>query len=384
MDFKLSTEQQALADSVSRFCSKEYDFKARGDLTMTNEGFSRAHWARFADLGWLGAGLSEENGGFGGSAIETAIIMEGFGRALVVEPFLSTAVYAVQLLAALPPAPVRDAMIQRAVAGESLLAVAHGEPTARGDVDHVATTATQSGTQWQLRGHKSMVLGAPSADQILISAKSADGVGLFLVTPGTANMRMRPYRTLDNMRVADIWLEDAPAEMLAPPDRAMPALILGHDHTLVAICAEAVGASEAALFITRDYLKTRTQFGTTLNTFQALQHRMADMLVEVELSRSILYQALAALTAPAKERARAVSAMKAFVSSAAMFVGRNAVQLHGGMGMTEEYPIGHYYRRLFVIANQFGNESQHLKRYAAAAAPLWPELEALSPHRRAS
>jgi len=372
MDFKLTTEQQALADNVARFCAKEYDFRARRQLLESADGFSRAHWATFAELGWLGAGLPETAGGFGGGAIENAVVMEAFGRGLVLEPFLATAVLSLQTLAALPAGEVRDRLIESAVAGQTLLALAHGEPTARGDVDHVETQATQSGNGWVLNGHKSLVLGAPSADSLLVSARAKDGVGLFLVPRQDASLRLKPYRTLDNHRAADVWFSNTRVEtVLAPPGSAMPALATGLDHGLTAVCAEAIGAMDAAILMTRDYLKTRKQFGTTLNNFQALQHRMADMYVEYELSRSILYQGLAALDGPARNRGHAMSAMKAVVSSAALFVGRQSVQLHGGIGMTEEYAIGHYYRRLFVIANQFGGEDLHLKRMATNPTPFW-------------
>jgi len=372
MDFKLTTEQQALADNVARFCAKEYEFRARRQLLESADGFSKAHWATFAELGWLGAGLSEAAGGFGGGAIENAVVMEAFGRGLVLEPFLATAVLSLQTLAALPASEVRNRLIESVVAGQTLLALAHGEPAARGDVDHVETQATQSGNSWVLNGHKSLVLGAPSADFLLVSARAKDGVGLFLVPRQDANLRLKPYRTLDNHRAADVWFNNARVEtVLAPPGSAMLAIAAGLDHGLTAVCAEAVGAMDAAIMMTRDYLKMRRQFGTTLNNFQALQHRMADMHMEYELSRSILYQGLAALDGPARNRAHAMSAMKAVVSSAALFVGRQGVQLHGGIGMTEEYAIGHYYRRLFVIANQFGGEDLHLERMATHPTPFW-------------
>jgi alkylation response protein AidB-like acyl-CoA dehydrogenase len=379
MDFNLSPEQQALADSVARFCTKDYAFEARKRIVDSADGFSRDHWKSFAELGWLGAGLSEEAGGFGGSAIENAVLMEQFGRALVLEPFLASAVLAQQTLAALPQGETRDRLIEEAVSGETILALAHGEPAARGDVEHVTTEAVPAGNGWRLTGHKSLVLGAPMANRLLVSARSPDGVGLFLVAPDAANLRLKPYRTLDNLRVADIWLDGAEAEsVLAAPGEGMPAITKGVDHALIAVTAEAVGAMQAALLMTRDYLQTRKQFGTAIGNFQALQHRMADMLVELELSRSVLYQGLAAIDGTPFERVRAMSAMKAIVSSAAMFVGRNVIQLHGAIGMTEEYAIGHYYRRLFVIAAQFGNESLHLERLAANPVPFWPGLDLAS------
>jgi len=375
MDFVLSSEQQALADSVERFCRRQYGFEARRVALEEADGFSRANLAAFADLGWFGAGLPEDAGGFGGGPIETAIIMERFGRALVVEPFLSCAVLALQTLAALGSGADRDRLIEGIVAGEILASLAHGEAAARGDLGHVETRAERAGMGWRLTGRKSLVEGVASAGALLVSARADAGIGLFLVSPDAPGLRVQPYRTLDNHRSGDLWLEGTPASaMLAAPGEAAPAIAAGADHALIGVCAEAVGAMETAIFATRDYLITRRQFGAPLAGFQALQHRMADMLVELELSRSILYQGIAALDAPAGERARGISAMKAVVGAAALFVGRNAVQLHGAIGMTEDCAIGHYYRRLYVIASQFGDESHHLARLAAGGVGFWPDI----------
>ena len=241
----------------------------------------------------------------------------------------------------------------------------------------MATSAALSAGLWKLNGHKSLVLAATSANQLIVSARTSEGVGLYLVDAKAEGLRAQAYRTVDNHRAADIWLDGVIAqEVLALPGQAESVIELAFDHALVALCAEAVGAMEAALFLTRDYLKTRQQFGTTLSNFQALQHRMADMLVEVEMSRSIVYQGIAVLNSPERERQRGISAMKAITSSAAMFIGRNAIQLHGGVGMTEEYAVGHYYRRLYCIAHQLGGEQVHLRRMAANAIPFWPDLPA--------
>ncbi len=372
MDFRLTPEQQALADSVARYLEREYGFERRAALIAGPDGFGRDVWRGFAELGLIGAGLAEADGGFGGGPVETMIVMEAFGRALVVEPFLSTAMLSLQTLAALPAGATRDELIAGIVGGDALVALAHGEAGLRDDVEAIETQAEVRDGGWRLTGSKCLVLGAPSADRLLVSARNEDGVALFLVAPDAAGLSAALYRTLDNVRVADLVLEDVAAALLAPAGIAADAIRHGHDHVLVALCAEAVGAMEQAIFLTCDYLKTRTQFGQPLAAFQSLQHRMADMLVELEMSRSILFQGMAALAA--SDRARAISAMKAVVSAAAMFVGRNAVQLHGAIGMTEEHPIGHYYRRLFVIAGLFGGEHHHLTRMAAHPAPFWPSL----------
>lgn len=371
MDFTYASEQQALADGVERFCSKNYGFEGRNALLDLPEGFSRDNWQQFAELGWLGAGLSQEAGGFGGGPVENMILSERFGRALVVEPFQSTAIHALQTLCALPASDTRDALVGGIVSGDMLIAVAHGEAAAHGDERFVEACLADG----RITGAKSLVFGAPSASRLLVSARSDAGIALCLVAPDAAGLASNPYRTLDNQRVADLTFDAVEVlEILAQGREAEAAIATGYAHARIMLSAEAVGAMDVAITITREYLKTRKQFGTTLNNFQALQHRMSDMLVELELSRSIVYQAIAALNAGAAERDYAVSAMKAIVSSAAMFVGRNAVQLHGGIGMTEEYSIGHYYRKLFVTASIFGSESLHLKRLAANPQPFWPDI----------
>ena len=371
MDFTYTSEQQALADGVERFCARDYGFENRNALLAQPDGFSRQNWLQFAELGWLGAGLSEEAGGFGGGPIENMILSEAFGRALVVEPFQSTAVHALQTLCKLPASELRDELVMGIVSGETLVAVAHGEATGRGDESIVGCSFADG----KITGAKTLVFGAPSANRLLVSARSGEGLGLYLVAPDAVGLSSNPYRTLDNQRVADLSFDRTPVlALLGEGAVAEAAISAGYAHARTMLCAEAVGAMDAAILMTRDYLKTRKQFGTTLNNFQALQHRMADMLVELELSRSIVYQAVAALDAAPAVRDRAISAMKAVVSAAAMFVGRYAVQLHGGIGMTEEYAIGHYYRKLYVASSIFGSESLHLKRMAAHPQPFWSDM----------
>lgn len=383
MDFTLSPEQAALAEAVTRFTADQYRFEDRKAVIAGPDGFSHGHWKAFAELGWMGAGLPEEDGGFGGSAIENAIIMEAFGRALVVEPFLAHAVLSLQTLHALPRSQQRAALIEAAVAGDELIVLAHGEPEAWGATSYVETRAVPlDDGGFLLTGHKSRVLGASGADRLLVSARTGGAavdrgtVGLFLVDPGAPGLRRQDYRLVDNSRVADLWLENVRGELFPEAHDALPAIEAGTDHAIVCACAEALGAMDTALWQTRDYLKSRKQFGTTLNHFQALQHRMADMLVEVELARSMLYQGLAALDAPSAERRRRVSAAKVAISRAGLFVGGNAIQLHGGIGMTEELAIGHYYKRLWVLASLFGDATHHLAAVVAATpiAPLPPDV----------
>lgn len=367
MDFRLDPEQQALADTAARWCAKEFDAAARSARLHAGTDAQRVAWRRFAELGWHGAGLSEADGGFGGGAVENAILMEAFGRALVIEPFLASSVHALQTLVALPAGALREELIASAVGGDCILALAHA-----GDAAAPLIHARASADGWVLDGSAQLVWGAPLADRLLVPAHTGEGLALFLLGADEAGPALIPYRTLDNMAVADLALAGTPAQLLCDGSaETAAALEHGLAQALVALCAEAVGAMDAAIAITVDYVRTRRQFGSTLNGFQAVQHRLADMLVEAELARSILYQGMAACESPGPARARALAAMKAVVAGAALFVGRGAVQLHGGMGITEDCIISHYYRRLFVIAAQFGGESAQLARMAGIAGGFW-------------
>ena len=369
MDFTLSAEQVALVDSVRRFREREYDFEKRRAVTLTPEGMREAHWATFAELGWLGAGLSEEAGGFGGGPVENALLCEELGRGLIVEPFVAHIV-ASETLAALAPEGRAD-RIAAMIGGEERLVLAHFEAEGRGDAHHVDTRVELRSNGFRLTSAKALVSGGAQADGFLVSARDGEGISLFLVPADATGLTVTRYRTLDNHRVADLVLDSVEVTgdaLVGERGAAMPAIERALDHGAVAVCAEAVGAMDAALWITRDYLRTRQQFGTAIGHFQALQHRMADMLIETELSRSILYHALRVLIHDGpKERALGVSAAKVKIADAAALVGEQAIQLHGGIGVTEEHVIGHYYRRLYVIARSFGTVDTHLERYRALA-----------------
>jgi alkylation response protein AidB-like acyl-CoA dehydrogenase len=373
MDFSLTSEQQSLADSVARYCERDYDLVRRHASMTSSEGICRQQWATFAELGWLGAGLDEAQGGFGGGAIENALIMEQAGRALVVEPLISCATIALQTLAALPGSPPRDELITAIVAGEAIVVLAHCEAAAHGQRNYCATAATRSDSGWHLTGTKSLVLGAGVADKLLVTATTEQGCALFVIGAQSAGLQRHDYRLVDNHRAADLVLTNVNGgEPLAVGPVVTRAIDAGLDHGLIGLCAEAVGLMDLAIATTRDYLKARRQFGTTLSAFQALQHRMADMLVEAELSRSILYGALSAIDESAASSARTICAMKAVVSSAAIFVGRNAVQLHGGIAITEECVVSHIYRRLYTISRLLGDEDVHLRRLAEISRQAGP------------
>lgn len=370
MDFKPTEEQTALADSVARFGERDYDWESRRKLALTPEGFSAANWATFAELGWFMAGLTEEEGGFGGP-VETALMFEGFGKMLLLEPVLAHAVLGLQALVGLPESERKAELVEQAMAGDPITVLAHGEAEAWGLVSWVETRAGQDQGQWRLSGNKTRVLGASAAGQFIVSARISgdssdkDGLGLFLVAADAEGLSLTPYRLVDNHHAADLALQGADAELLATGADALAALNRATRHGIVAVCAEMLGAMDTAMWQARDYLQTRKQFGTTLSTFQALQHRMADMLIETELSRSMLYQALAALAGPEAERDRGLSAAKAAISQSAIFVCRQAIQLHGGIGMTEELMVGHFYKRVWSLASLLGNVDHHLDIFIA-------------------
>lgn len=369
MDFSLTEEQAALKDSARRLCERDYGFERRRHQLRGPDGFSRDLWKTFADLGWLGAGLSEDDFGYGGGAVETALLQEAFGRVLVVEPYLSCAIIAARALVALAEPARKEALLSALVAGEALVALAHNETGLRGDDAAVTTRAEQSPEGWRLNGRKAFVLGAPSADILLVSARTPTGVTLFEVPADADGLEVIAYHAVDGRRVADLVLTDlalADAARIGPEGGALAGIELAIDHGVIGLMAECVGAMDAALWLTRDYLSTRKQFGVTLNTFQALQHRMADMLVETELARSMLLRGIAALSDPDPEARRAgVSAAKVQIAEAAVKVTGEAIQMHGGIGVTEEYVVGHFYKRAVLARGLFGSTDLHLERFAA-------------------
>jgi len=372
MDFSLNEEQSLLRDSARRFIEQRYSFQQRKAIVAQPDGFSRECWRAYADFGWLGAGLPEDVGGMGGTAIETAILMEEFGRGLVVEPYLSCAVLAAGLVNIAGNEKQRRELLSPMITGERMLALADSEAASRGNAAWVEARAVRRGDGWSLRGRKTRVLGGPGADTFIVAARTsgntddAQGITLFLL-PSGAGLKREDYRLVDRTRVSDLVLEGVEVgkgDVLGEVDGGLAPLQLALDQALVAVCAEAVGAMEHVLWTTRDYLKTRSAFGTTLNTFQALRHRMADMLVELEQARSIVHRGLASLRESNPEiRSHGVSATKIQVGESARFVGQQGIQLHGGIGMTEEYRVGHYFKRLSVIESLFGNTDFHVERY---------------------
>ena len=376
MHFDYNEEQQLLADSIRRFIAKDYDFETRKKIVASAEGASDEVWQTFAEMGLLGIPFAPEQGGFGGGAIDLMSAMEAIGEALVVEPFLATVGLAGQLVARGGSDAQKKAILPAIVEGRLKMAFAHTENGARYDLAHVAATAKKAGKIWLLDGEKRVVLGAPLADKLVVSARTsgktadAEGISLFLVDRMAAGVSLRPYATLDEMRAADVALKgvEVGADALLGKQGEGGALIEEVvDFATALLCAEAVGAMKQANDATLEYLKTRKQFGVPIGTFQALQHRMVDMVIAAEQARSMACLACAKVDGEkdARERARLVSAAKVKIADACRHVSQESIQLHGGMGMTEELKVSHSFRRLTMIAQQFGDAEHHLERFAA-------------------
>jgi alkylation response protein AidB-like acyl-CoA dehydrogenase len=366
--------RQLLADSVARFLEKSYGFEARRTMLTQGPECIARNWAHFAELGWLGAAIPEEAGGLGGSAEDSVLILEAFGRGLVVEPYLACSVLAPKVVELAGEGPRRAELLGRIASGETVLTLAHDEPGARGLVEHVATRASSHPGGYQISGAKCLVLGGEIADLFLLTARLSgaprdrEGIAIFTIARDALGLTVMPYRTIDGRQAVDLRLDGVRIDddaLIGPPERALAALEEAIDYAAVGACAEAVGAMEATLVLTCDYLKLRKQFGQPLSAFQALQHRLAEMYVELERARSMLKRGVSSLTAPsAAARRRAVSASKAAIGRSGIFIGQQGVQLHGGIGMTEEYAVGHYLKRLMVLDILFGASHHHQARYA--------------------
>jgi alkylation response protein AidB-like acyl-CoA dehydrogenase len=356
MNFDYNEEQQLLADSVRRYLAKSYDFEARKKI-VAGKGWSADAWAQFAQMGLTGLPVSAEHGGFGGGAVDLMGVMEAFGEALVVEPYLPL-VLAARLIERGASAAQKEALIPAVVEGRAKLALAHNEKGARFALDAVRATARRNGARWSIDGEKSAVIGAPSADRLVVSARRDGAIGLFLVETGKVDLQA--YRTMDERLAADVVLRAADAESI---EGDLASLEQATDFGAALVCAEAVGAMKFACDTTLEYLKTRKQFGVPIGTFQALQHRIVDMFISLEQARSMA--CLACSRADASGDPRSISAAKIKIADAARHVSQEAVQLHGGMGMSEELKVSHAFRRLTVLAREFGDADHHLARFAA-------------------
>lgn len=372
MDFNLSDEQQMLRDGAHRYLAEHYDFEARNGLLASAQGFSEEQWRQFADLGWLAIGLEEDVGGLGFSFIETTLIAEEMGRRLVVEPYASTAILGARLVDRSGNAALRMQLLPLVASGSLRLALAHGENESRYDRSRVATKAHRTSGGFEIDGHKLMAFDAPGAHKLIVSAvlDGSGGFGLFVVDPTAPGVRLEPYSLIDGTRAADVAFASvrvADTALLVAPERGLDVLDEALDRLLLARVAEALGAMETVLELSRDHLKNRVQFGQPLGNFQALQHKMAEMFVEVQETRSILFRGLAYIDAPPAERRAAVAAARIVASTAGRIVGGQGIQLHGGVGMTDEYPVGHYFKRLIALEKAYGDCEYHLQQLARSS-----------------
>jgi len=376
MDFDYSEEQRMLKDSVERLIADRYDFENRKKYMKEDAGFSKTMWAQYAEMGLLGLPFEERHGGSGGGAIETMIVMEAFGRGLTLEPYLPTVVLGGGLVQLAGSEAQRAAILPRIADGSLFLAFAHSEAQSRYDLADVACTARRDADGWVLDGNKTFVQHGAIADKLIVSARiggdrrSRDGIALFLVDAGAPGVSRRGYPTQDGQRAAEIRLSGVKVgsnDALGDPGKALPTIERVVDGALAALAAEAVGAMGAAHEVTVDYLKTRKQFGVAIGSFQALQHRAVDMMVALEQARSMALYATMMVDEPdPRERAKAISAATVQIRRSGKYVGQQAIQLHGGIGMTLEYKIGHYFKRFTAMECTFGDTDHHLAALAQA------------------
>jgi len=377
LNFEFSDEQRQLHDAVERYLGEQYSFERFRSIKDSAAGWDRSVWQGLADLGVLAITVPEAQGGLGFGPLETLAMMGDCGRSLLLEPVLSSAVIATAVLRPFADESHAGELLAGMAGGEKIAVLAHFESGARFESQYVTTRAQRSGEGYRLDGHKGVVMHAGAADMLLVSARTAgeagdaQGVSLFLVPRVTPGVVLDVYPTVDGQRAADVYLEavELPAaSRLGPAGGALAGVEAALDIGLAALCADAVGVMQAMLDATVDYLRVRQQFGQPIGRFQALQHRIADMLIHVEQARSMSYlAALRCTAADVGERRRALSAAKAVIGQAGRFVGQQSVQLHGGMGMTEELKISHWFKRLTAAQIMFGDSDAHLQRYAALA-----------------
>ena len=374
MDFTFNEEQSLIQDQVDQFVQKEYDWETRQSLSNSDLGFGDDNWQKFAELGWLGISVSEESGGFGGSSIESMLIMEAFGKGLVVEPFLETVIMSASLIDDHGTKEQKSSILEQAIAGKMHLALAYAEPQSRFNLSDVVTVAKADGDNYILNGYKSVVMNGPSANKVIVSARTSgsqldeDGITLFIVDSDCEGIEKTNYKTVDGRRASDINIENVtvPKEnIVGEVNGGFQLLDSAIDKAILAISAEAVGAMEVLYKTTVEYTKTREQFGTAIGKFQVLQHRMVDMFMEYEQCKSLLYMATMKHEEGASDAKKAISGLKYQVGKAGKFIGQQAVQLHGGMGVTDELNVGHYFKRLTTVGTIFGNTDYHLKKYSS-------------------
>jgi pimeloyl-CoA dehydrogenase small subunit len=373
MDFSYSEEQTLLRNSVSKYLADRYTFDSWRKFTRNDLGRDPAHWKQFAELGLLAAPLPEEHGGLGGGAVDASVVMEEFGKALVVEPYVSTVIIGGGLFKYGGSDAQKSEWLNKIAAGETMMAFAFAEQQGRYNLADLTTTAKKQGAGYMLNGQKAVVVGAPWADLLIVTARTAGsqreakGVSVFIVDKKAKGVSSRDYPTVDGLRASEVTFENVEvpaANVIGPADAALPLIERVVDEAIAATCAEATGCMKVLVDTTVAYSKQRKQFGVPIGKFQVLQHRMVDMFVNYEQSVSITLMVTLKLDEGEAERAKAASAAKVTIGKSGRFVGQSAVQIHGGMGMTDELNVGHYFKRLTMIEALYGNTDHHLKRYA--------------------
>jgi alkylation response protein AidB-like acyl-CoA dehydrogenase len=373
MDFNFTEEQTLLENMVTSFVRDNYPWEAREAIVKTEEGWKPENWSQFAELGLLGVPFAEEFGGLGGSVVDTMIVMEQFGKGLVVEPYMPSVVLAGGLISSLGSKEQVESIIPNIISGDVRYAFAHSEPQSRFDLFDVKTSAATDGDDFILNGFKSVVFGGPIATHLIISARTSgdqrdtNGITLFLVDKKSEGLTLQNYPTIDEYRASEVVIENLKVSkdmVLGEVDNAYNAIDENIDRSTIAVCAEAVGILEVLKDATIDYCKNRKQFGQAIGKNQSIQHRLVDMMIEYEQSKSILYMACTSNLSDPTSRKKAVSAAKARIGKAIKYVGENSIQLHGGMGMVDEYLVSHYFKRATMLGVLFGNEDYHMKRFS--------------------
>ena len=376
MDFSNTEEQQMLQESVQKFVYKNYDFDTRNQIIASEKGFSQENWDLFAELGWLTVPFKDDDGGFGGSAVDLAVMMEEFGKAMLVEPFIATAVLSGGVISGQGSAEQKAELLPKIMEGKLQLACAYAEQGSRFNLVNIKTSATVEGDTVVLNGSKTAVLNGSNAEILLVAvresgaATDSEGISVFMVDASSAGVSIQSFTNMDGKKSAEISFKDVSVPIsrrLGASGSASKVLQDSVDRATLAVSAEAIGAMESLLHKTVEYSKTRKQFGTAIGTFQALQHRMADMFIECQLARSILIMAAMKLDSgeDALEKTKSVSAAKSRIGRAIQKVGQDAIQIHGGIGMTEELDVGHLFKSVTAAEIMFGNTDYHTQRFAS-------------------
>ena len=372
MHFELTEEQTLLENMVTAFVRDDYNWETREKIVKTEEGWKPENWSKFAELGLLSVPFSEDHGGLGGTAVDSMVVMEQFGKGLVVEPFMPSILLSGNLISKLANESQANEIIPKIIEGESRYVFAYAEPQSRFDLSDVKTSATKDGDEYTLNGFKSVVFGASMATHIIIAARtsgdqrSEDGITLFLADIKSNGITLQTYPTIDEYRASEVVIENLKISsdmILGEVDKAYEVVEEVIDLATIAACSEAVGVLQVLKDSTIDYCKQRKQFGQPISKNQAIQHKLVDMMIEYEQAKSILYAAVTADLSNADERKKAVSGAKARIGQSIKFVGESAIQLHGGMGMVDEYMISHYFKRATMLGVLFGNVDFHMKRF---------------------